>query len=91
MVGKGTDIINASSSDGDVGLRITSKDNVVRNLVIEYAHDNGIQIKGSEVTGNEVKNCILRYNNDSGMQITGGAYNNALKIFTATETVMYTL
>lgn len=92
MVGKGTDIINASSSDGDVGLRITSKDNVVRNLVIEYAHDNGIQIKGSEVTGNEVKNCILRYNNDSGMQITGGAYNNAVEnIYSYRNCDVYTL
>ena len=92
MVGKGTDIINASSSDGDVGLRITSKDNVVRNLVIEFAHDNGIQIKGSGVTGNEIKNCILRYNNDSGMQITGGAYNNAVEnIYSYRNCDVYTL
>lgn len=73
------DIINQSSSDGDVGLRITSKGNTVHNLVVEFAHDNGIQIKGSEVTGNDIKNCILRYNNDSGIQITGGAYNNTVE------------
>ena len=92
MVGKGTDIINATSSDGDVGLRITSKGNVVRNLVIEYAHDNGIQIKGSGVTGNEIKNCILRYNNDSGMQITGGAYNNAVEnVYSYRNCDVYTL
>ena len=32
MVGKGTDIINASSSDGDVGLRITSMKNELEIL-----------------------------------------------------------
>jgi hypothetical protein len=73
------DIINETSSDSDVGVRITSSNNTVSNLVIEFAHDNGIQIKGEKVTGNTISNCIVRYNNDSGIQITGGAYNNALK------------
>jgi hypothetical protein len=75
----GKDIINESSSDGDVGVRVTSNNNTISNLVIEHAHDNGIQIKGEEVTGNTVTNCIVRYNNDSGVQITGGSYNNVLK------------
>jgi hypothetical protein len=75
----GKDIINESSSDGDVGIRITSNNNTLNNLVVEHAHDNGIQIKGEEVTGNTISNCIVRYNNDSGIQITGGSYNNVLK------------
>lgn len=75
----GNDIINGSSSDSDVGLRINSANNVVKNLVIEKAHDNGIQIKGTGATGNLVENCIVRYNNDSGVQIAGGACGNTLK------------
>lgn len=75
----GTDIINSSSSDSDVGVRINSANNTVKNLIIEKAHDNGIQIKGTGATGNTVENCIVRYNNDSGIQVTGGATNNTLK------------
>lgn len=78
MVGK-NDIVNGKSSDSDAGIRIQSNDNVVKNLVIEHAHDNGILIKGTEVTGNTIENCILRYNNDSGLQITGGSYNNIVR------------
>lgn len=75
----GTDIINNTSSDSDVGLRINSANNVVKNLIIEKAHDNGIQIKGTGATGNLIENCIVRYNNDSGIQVAGGACGNTLK------------
>lgn len=78
MTGK-NDIINSSSSDSDVGIRVRSANNTIKNLVIEKAHDNGIQIKGTEATGNVVENCIVRYNNDSGIQVTGGAANTTLK------------
>lgn len=73
------DIVNESSSDSDVGIRINSANNTVKNLVVEKAHDNGIQIKGTGAKGNTVENCILRYNNDSGIQVTGGAANTTLK------------
>lgn len=75
MAGK-IDIINNSSNDGDVGLKVTSSGNTIENLVVENAHDNGIQIKGVDATDNTVRNCILRYNNDSGLQMAGGAHNN---------------
>jgi hypothetical protein len=75
----GTDITETSSGDIDVGVRITSSGNTIKNLVIEKAHDNGIQIKGSGATGNLVENCIIRYNNDSGIQMTGNAKGNTLK------------
>ena len=79
MVGKTSDIINNSSSDGDVGIRISTQGNTVKNLVVEHAHDNGIQIKGSGALYNTVENVIVRYNNDSGLQITGGAYGTTVK------------
>lgn len=78
MKGK-NDIINSSSSDSDVGVRIRSANNTVKNLVIEKAHDNGIQIKGVGADNNLVENCILRYNNDSGIQVTGGACATTLR------------
>ncbi len=79
MTGKTSDIIHNASSDGDVGVRVNSANNVIKNLVIEHAHDNGIQIKGSGALYNTVENVIVRYNNDSGMQITGGAYGTTVK------------
>jgi len=72
------DITKGKSSDADVGIRISSSKNEIKNLIIEKAHDNGILIKGTNVTKNKVTNCILRYNNDSGMQITGGACGNII-------------
>lgn len=92
MAGSGRDITSASSSDSDVGLRIRSGNNVIKNLVIEKAKDNGIQIKGVEATGNTVENCIVRYNNDSGIQVTGGACGNILKgIYSYRNCDVYTL
>lgn len=92
MVGSGKDITSTSSSDSDVGLRIRSANNVIKNLVIEKAKDNGIQIKGVEATGNTVENCIVRYNNDSGIQVTGGACGNTLKgIYSYRNCDVYTL
>lgn len=73
-----TDIVNNTSNDSDVGIRIKTAGNTVKNLVVEKAHDNGIQIKGEEATGNTIENVITRYNNDSGLQIAGGAANNTL-------------
>ncbi len=92
MTGSGADITSSSSGDGDVGIRIRSADNVIKNLIIEKAHDNGIQIKGTEATGNLVENCIVRYNNDSGIQVTGGACGNTLKsIYSYRNCDVYTL
>lgn len=89
---EGTDIAYNKSGDSDVGLRITSSDNVVKNLIIEKAKDNGIQIKGSGANGNKVENCIVRYNNDSGIQVTGGACGNTLKgVYSYRNCDVYTL
>jgi len=73
------DIVNNKSSDSDVAIRVSSANNVIKNLIVEKSHDNGILIKGVGVVRNEVSNCILRYNNDSGIQITGGACGNVIK------------
>lgn len=92
MMGSGKDITSTSSSDSDVGLRIRSNNNVIKNLVIEKAKDNGIQIKGVEAFGNLVENCIVRYNNDSGIQITGGACGNTLRgVYSYRNCDVYTL
>ncbi len=92
MKGSGKDITVSSSSDSDVGLRVRSANNVIKNLVVEKAKDNGIQIKGTEATGNTVENCIVRYNNDSGIQITGGAHGNTLKgVYSYRNCDVYTL
>jgi pectin methylesterase-like acyl-CoA thioesterase len=71
--------IGKATSDSQVGIRITGSKYTIRNLIIEKAPDNGIQIKGSSAGNNKISNCIVRYNNDSGLQITSGAYNNTIE------------
>ncbi len=87
-----TDITNSSSNDNDIGIKIRTADNRVANLVIEKAHDNGIQLKGTGATGNIIENCIVRYNNDSGIQIASGAKGNTLKgVYSYRNCDVYTL
>ncbi len=71
--------IGTSTSDSQVGIRITGSRYTLKNLIVQKAPDNGIQIKGSSAGNNTVENCIVRYNNDAGLQITGGAYNNTIR------------
>ena len=71
--------IGKSTSDSAVGIRITGSNYTIKNLIIEHAPDNGIQIKGSSAGNNTVSNCIVRYNNDAGLQVTSGAYNNTIE------------
>lgn len=71
--------IGKSTSDSQVGVRITGSKYTIENLIIEKAPDNGIQIKGTKASNNTVSNCIVRYNNDAGLQITGGASNNKIQ------------
>ena len=73
----GTSLV--SSSDNAVGVRITGSNYVLKNLIIEKAGDNGVQIKGSNANNNKIENCIIRYNNDAGLQITNGASNNTIR------------
>lgn len=68
-----------ASGDDGVGFRITGSHYTIKNLIIEKAPDNGIQIKGQNANHNIVENCILRYNNDSGLQISDGASHNAIR------------
>lgn len=77
-VGSSAGSLKASSDDG-VGVRISGSNYTVKNLIIEKAPDNGIQIKGSNAKNNTVENCIVRYNNDAGVQLTGGASYNTIK------------
>ena len=69
----------SASGDSAVGVRITGSNYVIKNIIIEKAGDNGIQIKGSSANNNTVENCIVRYNNDAGLQITNGASYNTIK------------
>lgn len=73
-----------ASGDAHVGVRITGSNYTVKNLIIEKAGDNGIQIKNpndldNTANYNTVENCIVRYNNDAGLQITKRASNNVIK------------
>lgn len=71
--------IGKSTSDSAVGIRITGSKYTLKNLIVEKAPDNGIQIKGSSAGNNTVSNCIVRYCNDAGLQITQGAYSNTIE------------
>jgi len=71
--------IGTSTSDSQVGIRITGSGYTLKNLIVQKAPDNGIQIKGSSAGNNRIEDCIVRYNNDAGLQITGGAYNNTIR------------
>lgn len=71
--------IGVKTGDSQVGIRITGSKYTIKNLIIQKAPDNGIQIKGSSAGNNTVQNCVVRYNNDAGLQITGGAYSNTIK------------
>ncbi len=71
--------IGTKTSDSQAGIRITGSNYTIKNLIIEKAPDNGIQIKGSSAGNNTVSNCVIRYCNDAGLQITGGAYSNTIE------------
>lgn len=84
--------IGKSTSDSQAGIRITGSQYTIKNLIIEKAPDNGIQIKGSSAGNNKVSNCIVRYNNDAGLQITSGAYSNTIEyVYSYRNCDVYTL
>jgi hypothetical protein len=84
--------IGKSTTDSQVGVRITGSYYTIKNLIIQKAPDNGIQIKGSSAGNNTVENCIVRYNNDAGVQITDGAYSNTIKfVYSYRNCDVYTL
>lgn len=91
MIGSSAGSLKASG-DSAVGVRITGSNYVLKNLIIEKAGDNGIQIKGSSANNNTVENCIVRYNNDAGVQITNGAsYNTMRFVYSYRNCDVYTL
>lgn len=84
--------IGKSTSDAQVGVRISGSNYTIKNLIVQKAPDNGIQIKGSSAGNNTVENCIVRYNNDAGLQITNGAYSNTIKfVYSYRNCDVYTL
>jgi len=84
--------IGKTTSDSQVGVRITGSNYTIKNLIIEKAPDNGIQIKGTTAGNNTIYNCITRYNNDAGLQITSGAYGNTIKsVYSYRNCDVYTL
>lgn len=84
--------IGKSTSDSQVGLRITGSYYTIKNLIIQKAPDNGIQMKGSSAGYNTIYNCMTRYNNDAGVQITGGAHHNTMKfVYSYRNCDVYTL
>lgn len=84
--------IGKTTYDSQVGIRITGSYYTIKNLIIENAPDNGIQIKGREANNNLVSNCITRYNNDAGLQITNGAHSNNIQyVYSYRNCDVYTL
>lgn len=84
--------IGTSTSDTQVGIRILGSGYTLKNLIVQKAPDNGIQIKGSSAGNNTIEDCIVRYNNDAGLQITGGAYNNTIRfVYSYRNCDVYTL
>jgi hypothetical protein len=77
-VGSSAGSLKGSNDDG-VGVRITGSYYTLKNLIIQKAADNGIQIKGKGADHNTVENCIVRYNNDAGVQITNYASYNTMR------------
>ncbi len=68
-------------SDTDAGIRINGNYNLIQNLIVEKAPDNGIQLKAVDDGNNAeqteglanyniIENCIARYNNDTGIQVS---------------------
>ena len=84
--------IGTSTGDSQAGIRITGSNYTIKNLIIQKAPDNGIQIKGTSAGNNTVSNCIVRYNNDAGLQIAGGGYSNTIKfVYSYRNCDVYTL
>jgi len=84
--------IGIATNDSQVGVRITGSNYTIKNLIIQKAPDNGIQIKGTSAGNNTVYNCITRYNNDAGLQIAGGGYSNTIKfVYSYRNCDVYTL
>lgn len=84
--------IGKATTDSEVGIRISGSKYTIKNLIIQKAPDNGIQIKGSSAGNNTIENCIVRYNNDAGVQITGGAYSNTMRfVYSYRNCDVYTL
>lgn len=84
--------IGKASGDAQVGIRISGSGYTIKNLIVQKAPDNGIQIKGTSAGNNTVENCIVRYNNDAGVQITGGAYSNTIRfVYSYRNCDVYTL
>lgn len=71
--------IGKATSDSAVGIRILGSYYTIKNLIVQKAPDNGIQIKGTSAGHNTVSNVVTRYNNDAGLQITAGAYSNKIE------------
>lgn len=71
--------IGKATSDSAVGIRISGSYYTIKNLIVQKAPDNGIQIKGTSAGHNTVSNVVTRYNNDAGLQITAGAYSNKIE------------
>lgn len=84
--------IGTACGDAQVGIRITGSNYTLKNLIVQHAPDNGIQIKESSAKNNTVEDCIVRYNNDAGLQITNGASNNTIRfVYSYRNCDVYTL
>lgn len=84
--------IGKKTDDNQAGIRITGSYYTIKNLIIQKAPDNGIQIKGISAGNNTIANCITRYNNDAGLQISTGAYSNSIQyVYSYRNCDVYTL
>jgi hypothetical protein len=58
------------------GLTVSGSNQLIQNLIIENAGDNGIWVSGAK---NTIEHVIARYNNDSGIQLSDNANGNTLR------------
>lgn len=63
-------------ASGKRGITISGSNQLIQNVIVEYAGDNGIWISGSD---NKIEHVIARYNNDTGIQLSDNADSNVLR------------
>lgn len=72
-----------SVSSSNQGIYISGSYWVISQLVIKYAGDNGILIKGSSANYNVINSCDIASCSDTGIQISSGAAYNTIKYCTS--------
>lgn len=59
------------------GITVSGSNQIIQNLIIESAGDNGILVDGG--TDNVIEHVIARYNGDTGIQLSNDATGNVIR------------